>query len=497
MANFTVSRALIVFFFLLGRTSADQLDAAENLCGQLDEGFNSFTYLPGNTLYKELSEENWSQTAWGNPTCIFQPNAASDLQAVVPLLVGANISFAIRSGGHSPSPGGANIDHGVLIDMSRFNDVHYLADENAAVVGSGQTWEHVYTQLDQYNVTVVGGRVLDVGVGGLTLGSGLSYMSDLYGLTCDNVIDFEVVLANGSLVDANMESNPDLFWALKGGANNFGIVTSFKLSAYPIHEVWGGVKGYSLEDLPALLKAALEYQSAPHKDPYANFMMQGFPTNSSFGIIMNIVYLKPEVSPPAFEPFYRINTTSDTTKLRSYTDFLSGQALFDIPRADWRATSFEPDESLYATIENIITESAALKQIQSVTSGSLAFGLQPISTSLVDAGRQRGGNALGLKPVNQTWWVLDSLWWSPEDDELVHNSTRTMVDDIEVAAKSGDKYLPYQFMNDASWDQPVIAHYGEENVRRLWEVQAKYDPDLVFQRLVPGGFKLPLSDTRI
>ncbi|OTA98692.1 hypothetical protein M426DRAFT_69295 [Hypoxylon sp. CI-4A] len=491
MRNLIILQTIGISHLFLGRVHAARLDVTANLCQQLRDGFKNLTYLPENSLYARLSEDNWSQTAWRSPTCIFQPSAPSDLQAVVSLLVGANVSFAIRSGGHSPSPGGANIDDGVLIDMSQFNDVAYLADEEAAVVGSGQTWEHVYTQLDQYNVTVVGGRVLDVGVGGLTLGSGLSYISDLYGLACDNVVNFEVVLANGSLVNANDKLNSDLFWALKGGANNFGIVTSFKLSTYPIRDVWGGVKAYSLESLPALLKAALEYQSSPRKDPYANFMMQGFPTNSSFGIIMNMVYLKPEVSPPAFEPFYHINTTSDTTKLRSFTDFLSGQALFDIPRADWRATSFEPDQSLYSTIESIITQSPELKQIESVTSGSLAFGLQPISTSLVEAGRKRGGNALGLQSVNQTWWVLDSLWWSPDDDQSVHDATRTMIDGIETDAKNRGKYLEYQFMNDASWDQPVIAHYGEENVQKLKEVQARYDPDLVFQRLVPGGFKLP------
>lgn len=92
------------------------------------------------------------------------------MQNVIPKLVAANVSFAVRSGGHSPSPGAANIDQGVLIDLSKFNGVDYDAENNVANIGAGQKWENVYKQLDQFNVTVVGGRVLDVGVGGLILG---------------------------------------------------------------------------------------------------------------------------------------------------------------------------------------------------------------------------------------------------------------------------------------------------------------------------------------
>ncbi|KAK3179107.1 hypothetical protein OEA41_001246 [Lepraria neglecta] len=147
-----------------------------------------------------------------------------------------------------------------------------------------------------------------------------------------SLIQYQIVLANGSLVNANAQSNPDLWWALKGGSNNFGkqdivqkpqntqkirlgIVTAFTLSTYPIHEVWGGIKSYTLDQLPALFHAAIEYQSKPNKDPYANFMMQAFTTNASVGAVLNMVYLKPEASPPAFSPFYSIPTTGDTTKI--------------------------------------------------------------------------------------------------------------------------------------------------------------------------------------
>lgn len=111
-----------------------------------------------------------SGTAWAKPSCIIQPAAASDIQQVVRLLTDRHVPFAVRSGGHLPSPLGANINDGVLIDMSMLTGVTYDAANNVAKVGAGQRWKTVYDALDAHNVTVVGGRVVDVGVAGLTLG---------------------------------------------------------------------------------------------------------------------------------------------------------------------------------------------------------------------------------------------------------------------------------------------------------------------------------------
>lgn len=159
-----------------------------------------------------------------------------------------------------------------------------------------------------------------------------------------------------------------------------------------------------------------------------------------------------------------------------------------ISRIDWATSSFKPSQALYTALHEIITESPALDQIYSVTAGSAAFGMQPISSNVIEQGRIRGGNPLGLSAEAQTWYVVDSGWWFDEDEATVHAALRQAVDAIDKAA--GDNYVPYIFMNDASWDQDVIAHYGAENVGKLKEIQDKYDPDQVFQKLVPGGFKL-------
>ena len=117
-----------------------------------------------------------------------------------------------------------------------------------------------------------------------------------------------------------------------------------------------------------------------------------------------------------------------------------------------------------------MTSPQNLEEIGMLLSGSLAIGVQPISSSVVHAGVARGGNPLGLKAINQTWFVLDTGWDNASGDIDAHNATRNIHDQIEVASKAEGRYLDYTFMNDASWSQDVFRHYGTANVQRLRDI---------------------------
>ncbi|KAJ5816160.1 FAD-binding oxidoreductase [Penicillium robsamsonii] len=461
-------------------------------CHKLGAAIDNSTFLRDSDVYTALVHNHWSQIAWKRPTCIFLPSTAQDLQVAVPMLTAAKTRFAIRSGGHMPAEGAASIDNGVLVDLSKLTDLRYDGDASHVSVGSGLRWGEVYSQLDEHQVTVVGGRVLDVGVGGLPLGGGLSYLSDLYGLACDNVVNFEVILADGSLINANFTSHPDLFWALKGGANNFGIVTTYTLKTYPIYQVWGGSRIIAWEHAETLIDAIQQYQSLPNKDLYANINLNAAAINTTdVGLILQMVYLKPEEYPVAFNLFSEIPTLLDTTGLKTLSAMMGEFPTPTLPRIDHWVLTVKPTKSLYDVIKEQMLRSPHLDDIRSVTAGSVSFSFQPISSSLVEAGQQNGGNALGLEAVNQTWFHIDSAWWWPEDDDKVLGASRAMMDVIEETAKEEGSYLSYLFMNDANRRQEVIAHYGEESTRKLHQVQRRYDPSRVFQKLVPGGFKLP------
>ncbi len=145
----------------------------------------------------------------------------------------------------------------------------------------------------------------------------------------------------------------------------------------------------------------------------------------------------------------------------------------------------------YSQIWSIISSAPEVKAIESLTVGTLILGLQPITSNLVQAGHARGQNSLELKNVNQTWFVFDVGWWNAEDDAIAHHATQSIHNAVENRNKGNGTFLPYKFMNDASWDQAVIEGYGAANVDSLRKVQSVYDPDAVFSDLVPGGFKVP------
>jgi FAD/FMN-containing dehydrogenase len=155
---------------------------------------------------------------------VILPHNANDVSLTIKTIKFWKVKFAIRSGGHSPNPGWSSIgEPGMLVDLQLMDKISVSDDKKVASLGPGGNWGEVYEALDTHRVSVVGGRIPQVGVGGLILGGGLSHFSGKYGLAADNVKNFEIVLADGSIVDANATSNSDLFWALKGGGPNFGL----------------------------------------------------------------------------------------------------------------------------------------------------------------------------------------------------------------------------------------------------------------------------------
>ncbi|KAL2112238.1 hypothetical protein VUR80DRAFT_8193 [Thermomyces stellatus] len=165
----------------------------------------------------------------------------------------------------------SSVSGGPLISTERLNEVSLDKEAETVRVGPGNRWEDVIGALDGTGYTVPGGRVGHVGVGGLLLGNGLSYLSAQYGWAANSVVEYELVLPNGTAVTASATSHPDLFIALKGGGNNFGIVTSFLMRAYPqSDEIWGGTMIFLHSDETAEeLLAALRDFAEDSKDEKA------------------------------------------------------------------------------------------------------------------------------------------------------------------------------------------------------------------------------------
>jgi FAD/FMN-containing dehydrogenase len=165
-----------------------------------------------------------------------QPRNAKEVATSMTALLGADKAgdwhIAIRSGGHN-SGGANNIDNGVTIDLMHLDQATYDKETNLASVGPGAKWMDVYAKLAKHDVLVTGGRDGDVGVGGFLLGGGSTFFMGTEGFGCDAVKNYEIVLTNGTIVNANDKENSDLWLALKGGGSNFGIVTRYDMEALP------------------------------------------------------------------------------------------------------------------------------------------------------------------------------------------------------------------------------------------------------------------------
>lgn len=158
---------------------------------------------------------------------------------------------------------------------------------------------------------------------------GISYFSPRQGFSCDNVKNFEVVLASGQIVDANANENADLWLALKGGSNNFGVVTRLDYDTFAQGDLWGGQLVNLLDTAPQQLKALYDFVNNPNYDPDAALIFStSFAAGQGAFFANGIVYSKPVVNPPVFQPFTAIPNIEDTTRISNLTDFAIEQGAF-------------------------------------------------------------------------------------------------------------------------------------------------------------------------
>jgi FAD/FMN-containing dehydrogenase len=192
------------------------------------------------------------------PALIVRCVDVADVVAAVDYARTNNLLTAIRGGGHNGA-GLGTCDNGVVIDLSPMKGVRVDADRRTVRVGGGCIWADVDHATHAYGLAVPCGFISTTGVGGLTLGGGIGYLTRQYGLTIDNLLSADVVLADGSIVTTDEATNPDLFWALRGGGGNFGVVTSFEFRAHPVRTVYAGPTFWPLEQTAEVMKAYRDF----------------------------------------------------------------------------------------------------------------------------------------------------------------------------------------------------------------------------------------------
>ena len=192
------------------------------------------------------------------PRAVIQCVDSADVMAAVAAGHDAGLDVAIRGGGHSV-PGFGTVEAGLVIDLSKMTSVRVDPIKKVARVGGGATWGDVDHATYPFGLAAPGGIISTTGVGGLTLGGGIGYLTRSAGLSIDNLLSADVVLADGRQVTASDYQNEDLFWALRGGGGNFGVVTSFEFQLHEVGDIVGGPLFYDFDDAAAVLQCYREF----------------------------------------------------------------------------------------------------------------------------------------------------------------------------------------------------------------------------------------------
>ena len=218
------------------------------------EGFGGELLRDGDPGYDE-SRTVFNASIDRRPALIARCTGVADVIAAVGFAREQGLAVSVRGGGHSVA-GHAVVEGGLTIDMRPINRVRVDPEQRTAWCGGGANWGELDRETQAFGLAVTGGRLADTGVGGLTLGGGSGWLERKYGFTIDSLLSAEVVTASGELVIASAERNPDLFWALKGGGGNFGVVTGFE---FRLHEVgpllYGGMMFFGIDAAADLLRA--------------------------------------------------------------------------------------------------------------------------------------------------------------------------------------------------------------------------------------------------
>ncbi|KIJ31859.1 hypothetical protein M422DRAFT_783691 [Sphaerobolus stellatus SS14] len=442
--------------------------------------------LPGKVAYPSSDQyvsdtKHWATGSSSQASaCTVEPSTPQDVALIFGVIQKTRTTWAVKGGGNTFNPGFSSTD-GVLISTVRFKDIQYSPMSSTVKVGAGNLWDDVYAKLIPLGATVVGNRVPGIGVGGFSLWGGISWKTQKYGLGLDNVVSFQLVTPTSQILNVSAHSYPDLYFGLRGGGNNFGIVTSFVFKTHPQGQVYAGVVTYSG------LSIQQEYVDfdTSNKDPNAYIL----PIYVYHGGVLStnaLVFYDGPVAPNGtYDAFFNAaNLTSNDVKTRSFLEF---QQTIHIPAPTRTATHVVSIANYTKPIvDAIVTQHLNLSNVFA-DAEFIMFTMEPLYSSIFDS--SNGGayphtSAHPWKPFN-----LFLGYTNPASDAAAMAavmSAATAVQQIAIAEgkSSLDAVLD---INYAGLGTDLKYLYGK-NLPLLRTLRAKYDPHNLLS--LTGGWKL-------
>ncbi len=400
----------------------------------------------------------------GAPALVVKPTTSEDVISAIQFARDSKLDLSVRSGGHSGPGFGTNTD-GMVIDLSAINSVEIIDTERHIVrVGSGAKWIDVVMKLKEHGLALSSGDTKTVGVGGLTLGGGIGWLVRKVGLTIDCLISAEVVTVNGDVLKASAAENQDLFWAIRGGGGNFGIVTYFEFTATPLSKVFAGMVAYSLDELPNILKGWREVMRvAPEELNSTALVMPSFGGNPP-GIMIMCCYAGEDeaVAMKAIEPLRKLGAVvHEDIKEKAYADVLEDA---------------HPPAGVHIIAKNIFVKEFSdelIDQIQTLCKTAIPI-LQ--IRSLGGAMNRVASDATAF-PHRSSEVLLVSPTFAPLDatEDVITQSMKPW----ESLATFGDG--TYANLLSTNTTEDIRSAYPQETYSRLAKIKKQYDPENVFK----------------
>ncbi|KAM7205157.1 hypothetical protein V8F20_003294 [Naviculisporaceae sp. PSN 640] len=472
-------------------------------CSEIASTTSIEVTTPLQLSYITEQQEYWSTSCAAlKPTCIIFPKNASEVAKVISVLNTNSERFAVKSGGHSPNNNFASVAGGPLISTQRMDSV--VLDQETGIVraGPGNRLDEIAAKLQGSGWTFVGGRIGNTGIGGLILGGGLSYMSAQYGWSASSVVAYELVLPNATVATITSESDPDLFKALKGGGNNFGVVTTYILQARRQGQVWGGNVAFARSPSTdeRLLQAVRDFTEY-NTDPKAAVIVTAERTNVNLidSWILFLFYDGP--TPPAgmFTNFTSGVPIVNTCRTRTYADLMGFSNWVIVPGSIITIgtetiplpSSSNQDilTSIHAHWRNISSTVLAVPGIIA----SIAF--QPFPKDIAAEAQARSPDLIDVPPdadrmiieINYSFLLPSDYDRMADTMEATYTGVRQRVLAAQQAGKLPDVYLPI-FMNYGFYRQDYFGRLKPESRALAKSVAERVDPNGLF-RTRTGGWK--------
>lgn len=434
---------------------------------ELSDSLRGNLLLPGNANY-DIARRVLNRGIDRHPAFIVQPTGARDIQNAVNFAREREILLAVKCGGHSYS-GKSTCENGMQIDLSTYRHARVDPQSRTAYIAGGSLLGELDRESMALGLVTTAGTVSHTGVGGLTLGGGFGRVGRRFGLALDNVKAFDIVTADGKFRHASADENPDLYWALRGGGGNFGVVTSFEFQLHEMQrQVIGGEIVFPLERAREIMRFYAEFVLSASDDLYCDFYMSKTMSGEEDGVGMHVCYSGPEskaeralapiraLGKPAFDSvgpvdYVDIQRSWDNTDPRNEGQYMKGGFINDFPTelADKFVDGFEGDPGRNTTLYFQHSGGA----IGRVAADATAF-----------AHRKSEANALIF------------VSWPLDNDQTPH------VDYIRKYWSSVESYSDGWYTNEVS-DEPqrVLNANYQGNFKRLLDVKKQFDPGNLFR----------------